>query len=613
MTVINDIYCFIRNTPFHNWIVLACLITTMYLTIIPIEIDYNVAYLLLCLVTISFAMTGGAMVIIMKRFVRFSTIDWIVLIWYIYIEARFWIDDTYPAWGVAVKSTLAVLLYVSMRMLISSERRVGGIIVTSFISFSLIEAFIGYLQLISGTSRHHLYPVTGSFPNPGPYSVYLAMGLVLLLALRKTVTQSSKENRDYDFAFSLFYEGYYLKHIKFAEILLTIFLMIIAIPLALTMSRAAFVAIAICILIMYRNRIRGWKQRSMVGTIAVAISVLLYIFKPGSADGRGIINYIGAKCVAGNPWFGNGIGSFLHCYAEETARLCQNGITEGLMKVDVIDYAFNDLLFVVVEQGFVGLILAITLIIVVLSRLWYGNRTLFLASLSLLIISLFSYPFELLPYQIIAVIIAAYASGISYRIPSVILCKNKNYGWRNRLKIILTVFIVFMLSNALLDAVQEIRKAEKEYTMISGIHDSTFIKDYYRLLPQLEGDKHFLFDFGVILAKAGRYNDSLDILRQGALISNDPMFLVLQGNNYRDMGAFDKAKETYLKAWHTMPNRIYPLYRLMLLYQQTGNDTKTIEYAEKIITFKEKISSPAVSDIKREAQEIINKNATLKK
>lgn len=141
-----------------------------------------------------------------------------------------------------------------------------------------------------------------------------------------------------------------------------------------------------------------------------------------------------------------------------------------------------------------------------------------------------------------------------------------------------------------------------------GIHDPVLIKDYTPLLPLLEDNHNFLFDYGQMLAKGGRYNDSNGILNQGALISNDPMFFVLQGNNYRDMGTLDKAEELYLKAWYTMPNRIYPLYKLMLLYQQTGNDTKTIEYAEKIVTFKEKISSPAVRDIKREAQEIINRN-----
>lgn len=567
----------------------ACILSALSLTIVRIETGFCKAEALMCIVIPITAMVGGAMSILMKHHFRFTAIDCMALAWYMYAMGRFWIDGTYPACGFAVKSTLAILLYVSIRMLTESEKRIGGIIVISLILFSLIEASIGYSQLLSGSSRHNLYPVTGSFLNPGPYSAYLAMGIVLLLQLRKT----------------------YL-----TEMIPDILLMIIAVPLALTMSRVAFLAVTVCVLILYRKRIKGWKQWSIVGTIAMAIGVALYIFKSGSADGRGIINYIGVKCISGNPWFGNGIGSFYHSYAEETALLCQNGMNYSLMKVDVIDYVFNDLLLVGVEQGLVGLSLAIALICTVLCRLWNGNRPLFYASLCLLLISLLSYPFELLPYQTVGVIVAAYAAGITHRPASVAPCENKKdkkYGWRSFLKIILTVFIVSMTSNRLFDTVQEMRKAEREYAMISGIRDSVFIKDYYELLPQLEGNKRFLFNFGVMLAKAGRYNDSNDMLRRGALISNDPMFLVLQGNNYRDMEAFDEAEAMYLKAWHTMPNRIYPLYQIMKLYQK-GNDKKmAVEYAEKVIPFKEKVPSPAVNDMKREAHDVINQNTNQKR
>ena len=68
------------------------------------------------------------------------------------------------------------------------------------------------------------------------------------------------------------------------------------------------------------------------------------------------------------------------------------------------------------------------------------------------------------------------------------------------------------------------------------------------------------------------------------------------------MEAYDLAEKTYLQAWHTMPNRIYPLYQLMKLYDQTGNSDKARYYAIQIIKFKEKIPSPAVNDIKREAK-----------
>ena len=572
----------VRNVP--TLIAAACILCALSLTVVRVETGFCKAESLLCIVIPITAMAGGAMSIFKKHRFRFTAVDCIALVWYLYAMGRFWMDGTYPACGFAVRSTLAILLYIAMRMLTASGKRIGGIIVLSLILFSLIEALIGYSQLLSGTSRHHLYPATGSFLNPGPYSAYLAMGLVLLLAVRKT-------NR--------------------SGMLSDILLMTTAVPLALTMSRAAFLAVAVCALILYRKRIGGWRQWSMIVAIAAATGVALYIFKSGSADGRGISNYIGVRCISGNPWLGNGIGSFFHSYAEETALMCRNGITDSLMKVDVIDYAFNDLLLVGVEQGLAGLSLAIALICVMLHRLWNGNRPLFYASLCLLLISIFSYPFELLPYQIVGVIIAAYAGGITRKPSSDAPCetvKDKNNGWRNILNIIPAVFIVVLTSGILSDTVRERRKAEREYTMISGIQNSAFIKDYYGLLPLLEGNKRFLFNFGVTLAKAGRYNDSNEMLRRGTLISNDPMFLVLQGNNFRDMEAYDEAEAMYLKAWHTMPNRIYPLYQMMKLYQKENNRKKMAEYAEKVISFKEKVPSPAVRDMKREALEIIKEN-----
>lgn len=597
-----------------TWFVFAGIMSALYLTIVPVETCFSKSEVLMCSVIPIVALIGGAISILTRHHLRFTAIDCIILIWYIYIMGLFWMEDTYPASSFAIKSTLVFLLYVSMRLLMSSGKSIERILVISLVLFSLIEAFIGYSQLLSDKSRHHLYPVTGSFLNPGPYSAYLAMGLVLLLSLKKRLIlrhQSFLEIVTFFERQRKFRIIHIKNYNKLAENVFDAFLLIIAVPLVLTVSRAAFIAVVVCILILYRYRISGWKQWLMIGVIMTAIGVLLYIFKSGSADGRGIINFIGAKCIAGKPWFGNGIGSFFYIYAEETARLCQNGMIDGLMKVDVIDYSFNDLLLVGMEQGLVGLLIAIALICIVLIRLWDGNRSLFLGSLTLLIISLFSYPFALLPYQIIAVIMTAYASGISPKVSSVSPCDNKKdtiYGLKNSIKIILTILVIFLISNVLLDTIQMTRKAEREYNMMSGIRDAAFIKDYYKLLPQLEGNKRFLFDFGVMLAKAGRYNDSNDMLRRGALISNDPMFLILQGNNFRDMEAYRMAEESYLKAWHTMPNRIYPLYQLMKLYQTEGNKKKVAEYAEKVICFKEKISSPAVNDMKREAHEIINFN-----
>ena len=77
--------------------------------------------------------------------------------------------------------------------------------------------------------------------------------------------------------------------------------------------------------------------------------------------------------------------------------------------------------------------------------------------------------------------------------------------------------------------------AESVYQMMAGVNDVAFIDDYYELLPLMDSNEHFLFDFAKMLATDRRYNDSNAMLRLGTLVSCDPMFYVIQGNNYSEM------------------------------------------------------------------------------
>lgn len=565
----------VRGIHVDTWIAFVCVISFLTISVMPIWVGRSESEIYLCFLIPTIVFLGFLSIFIRNVSLRFSWIDGVVLGWYAYAMCRFWFDATYSAGGFAIRATLMCMLYVGMRILLSGCRLSGTVIAFLIIIFAVIEAFMGYSQIISGASRHHLYPVTGSFLNPGPYSAYLAMGIACLCGLR-----------------------------KFNDISY-ILLILLALPLTLTMSRAAYLAVFVCLLIIFHDKIKGWKQWGIVISLALICVAVFYFLKSGSADGRGIINYIGIHCFLDKPLWGYGIGSFFHTYAQKTAEISITHPDFNLFNVDVIDYAFNDFLLVGVEQGIIGLFFVFALTIIVLYFLWRSNRPLFFAVLSLLIFSLFSYPFELLPYQIIGVILTAYAATLGRMKEESTQQSCEHFSkFHIVLKSIVVFIPLFFAAYICHNVIKQRLKAEKEYIMIAGLHDKAFIKDYYSLLNFLDDNKHFLFDFAKILSEQGRYNDSNDMLRRGALISNDPMFLVLQGNNYRDMEAYELAEEAYLKAWHTMPNRIYPLYQLMKLHDKMNNTEEAKRYANKILNFKEKISSPAVNDIKNEAKEI---------
>lgn len=148
---------------------------------------------------------------------------------------------------------------------------------------------------------------------------------------------------------------------------------------------------------------------------------------------------------------------------------------------------------------------------------------------------------------------------------------------------------------------------DKDSNLFSGMHNEAFIDDYYELLPYEVDNPQFLFDFAKTLRENKRYRDSNAILRMGVQVSADPMFYVLQGNNYRDEGFYDYAEKAYKKACSIMPNRLYPLYQLMLMYSDNKEIHKAKTVAEQIIELKPKVQSPATDEMKQKANQVITK------
>ena len=94
------------------------------------------------------------------------------------------------------------------------------------------------------------------------------------------------------------------------------------------------------------------------------------------------------------------------------------------------------------------------------------------------------------------------------------------------------------------------------------------------------------------------------MLEKGMKKSNDPMFLVLMGNNYlhMDQAVVHKALEYYDKAFTRMPNRIYPLYLKMKYYLKDGNDLMLEPLLWQMRFMEPKVPSKAVDDMKEEAR-----------
>lgn len=553
----------------YQILAILCIDYILWFTILPVERGWSETDISLTYAICGLSVMAFVMFVLQKQHFLFSSIDTIVCLWFLYVILRAYFDSTYPCASFCLRMIQMFTLYTGLRLLFSSTEIPERIIVMSVIICAFYEVFIGMKQIINDSSRHNLYAITGTFLNPGPYSAFLSLGLVMSAHIKK---------------------GYCLP---------TIF----AILLPATWSRAAFVSAAVCVCIIYWDL---WKRRKwQIAIGALIIMTGLYFMKQGSADGRSIIYLISMLCIGNTPIFGAGIGSFCHQYAEKMASFYHQHPSFNYQSADVIESAYNCLLQIGVEQGVIGIGLAVILVILLFVRLSKKGKTLEMGLLCLLIFSMFSYPFDQLPYQIIFVLISAYAATDRKEI---ILSKYRELWSKKFLLPVAALGCVFVFSSFAHKHIYVREKAESDYRVMAGISHSAFIDDYYELLPYLRGNANFLFDFGKMLSSDGRYNDSNAMLRLGTLTSNDPMFYVVQGNNYCEMASYLEAEKAYQKAFNIMPNRIYPLYRLMLFYEKVGNKEQMKEMAQRVADFKVKVASPATKEMQKKAIDVINQN-----
>ncbi len=506
--------------------------------------------------------------------IRLGVVDGLMLAWWIFMLLRVYLQPSVPCCREVVTYTSLYLLYIVFRFSDAISRLKDNVFLWILFSTVVFELLLGAWQLYARTSHHALYLVTGSFFNPGPYSALVALGMVMAIYLLNQRKNTRK-----------------------VEVWVSGFVLVGgSMMLALTRSRSAMVVVAAMALYQYRLMLRRYWL--LVFALVVLGTSILFLLKFESAMGR-IVLWWQSVCIwLEHPIWGAGIGTFKGEYGRqlEVFFSSQNHVRFLSQYADATDFAFCDFLQLLAEQGVVGGILCLAIVRLSLRRLYQEERVLFFAFVALLFFSMFSYPFQLLPYQILAMVLVARAA--------------KNAG-RVRMPVwtrLLCLIVVGALSFGCYRIAKERAEAQQEYKQCVGLMHGSFIKDYHRLYPLCRDDKRFLFDFAKILQANQRYLDSNAILREGILVSNDPMFWVLMGNNFRKMKQYDEAMASYDTAFRRMPNRIYPLYQKMLLFQKIDNQKAMLAVARNIIAFQEKVPSPAVDEMKSKARDLLNQN-----
>lgn len=495
----------------------------------------------------------------------------------------------------------------------------------SVVISGIIQAVYGNLQLLNFYSSNHSgFKMTGSFFNPGPYAGFLVcvwpIALGMYLFKDKILSQvQSQTKRD-----SLFLNEFIKKSLEYVPLLGIIS---IAIVLPATQSRAAWLAAigSSLILVEFRYSIlKGLlkKRNTFKRTILIVLSVGIlsaglfdvYHFKKGSSDGRVFIWKVTTDMIEDTPVFGVGFDLFKANYMNYQANyFTTHGETPEVLVADNSYYAFNEWLQFVAENGFLGVVFFMIIVLVLFKTKGsiadqYWSLIAKIGLLTIGIFASFSYPMQILPIKLVLIFLLAIIANSNrdtYQL------KNGNYGkiqWLFKTAVLIlgvicmskTISYTKNLNRGFI--IWESALISHQYGDYKGA-----ITTYESVYPVFKKDGDFLMNYGKALTMAGEHYKAIDILEQAKPYLNTTVIATALGDSYKAIQQYDKAEVAYQQAANMIPSQFYPNYLLAKLYDDSGQKRKAMTMAEKILNKKIKIPSTAIEEIQLEMQKIITK------
>ena len=437
--------------------------------------------------------------------------------------------------------------------------RVGTILNWLLILAGMVEALWGLGQVYGYLPvKHAMFPLTGSFYNPGPYGGFLAM--TFPVCLWEVLSRHHETKRGICYWAAM------------AGLVLT------GVMLPATMSRTAWVAVGISSAFVYvkvypympkiirrrlSQRCRHWKVIALLLLLAAGTGT--YLIKKDSADGRLLMWKVAVHAIAKQPLTGYGWEHVAGAYGQAQEEYFASGnYTETEARVaGSPEYVFNEYLQVAMAWGVPALLVLLWIVYKVFKE-FLRNEYLTgeaAALLSLMIFSLASYPFQFLEF-----ILAFWALLMAYAL-----------GCRNILRWLVLALVLSL-----------------------GIYwvDNRPRKNARRMFEQ-----------AYALHKAGQWQASTDLLKETMKISSDAMILNIIGKNYQGQGKYKEAEHWFIRSTHRLPNRIYPYYLLAKLYAEKPKGVYTSEklgHAVRMVMEKEpKVQSTAIREMREEVKRII--------
>lgn len=507
---------------------------------------------------------------------------------------------------------LLYCLWWAIRLGLETYQRMRVMLFWCLLVLGLMSASFGVLQLMGiKQSLHSLFPVTGSFYNPGPYCGFISLFLPLAVwvVLKYNAIELFKWWRPVSWLYILVYG------VIIASILV----------LPATMSRIGWLASMVSVLLVcwqelkWKSRVLRWVSNSRLSFYISLCSLLcllvvavagLFVMKKDSANGRLLMWKVASNIVLEAPFRGIGLGSFSGEYGKGQYAYFDSGVAseQEMFVAGTPEYGFNEYLQLAMELGLVGLF-TFLLLVGYCFFCSYRNREYGIcgAYISLLIFSFASYPLRLLPFWIVLIFLCALS--VSRR-DSRLIKSQIHLGYKTTLVL---GMICLMISSYIFYQRKGEYKAYRAWNALQR-HRYTACREkdkprYDSLYSILQSEPKFLFDYAQFLIGTENREEAKAVLERGVMLSCDPMFHNVKARNHQALGEFKEAEYHLRYATTMLPCRVYPYYLLTKLYaEEAFHDAEKLkECAQMVLTMEPKVQSTAIKEMRKEVKEILQR------
>ncbi|MDC9722854.1 MAG: O-antigen ligase family protein [Urechidicola sp.] len=496
------------------------------------------------------------------------------------------------------------MLYYVFKIFYKNDDQILKYILYGLYATFTIELIFGFSQFLGLSSNlDSKFVLGGLFGNPGAFAGYLAVLSPFLMVV-------------------VFYNKQLFKSENFQYI--TIFLLFCStILIIVSNSRGAWIAFIIGVgyVLFEKYRIGRYLSEKVKSATAriltsivlfftiLVISIVLYNYKPQSAFGRLFIWKVSKTMAMEKPLFGKGFGSFSADFSKVQANYFLNnkGTSNEIQVADYVTCAYNDFLEMFIESGIIGLLLFVSILYFTLSKKYNSKTSKYHISaksslISLLALSMVSYPFQLMPNILLLVIylFIIFNTG-QYKSISISLKHNKIlvFFW-----IVAVSSLVYIGSRYMLGTYY----FKKGYAKVLNQDFDNGLSNYKKAYVYLGNNGKFLFYYGAALYLNKEYSKSVSYLQKAVELQSDPNAFITLGNSFKALKRYKKAEKAYQIAANIIPYRLYPKYLLANLYVKMGQTNKAIVMAKIILNSKEKVPTTAGKEIKAEMKSLIQEH-----